>query len=161
MKNVYIASVNPMHFSHRNTLKEAEKKLGEKVYLCIGQNALKNGGLFSLEERAYIANHFYGIPMEQIKLLPTRDTALDVIKNAQNIVRGIRNEKDLLELQKLAEHYGVNEESSKLFPIIVPYKMKEISSSLLIKKIISGEYNPTDQWIPESLLLLIKEKLNL
>ncbi len=161
MKNVYIASVNPMHFSHWNTLKEAKEKLNEKVYLCIGQNDLKDGGLFSLEERAYIAHNFYGIPKEDIVLLFTKEIILEAITNAKNIVRGIRSEKDLVEIEAISKHYGVIENSKKLFPIFVSDEMKEISSSKLIQKIKTGEYKPEDNWIPVELLSLIKEKLKL
>ena len=104
MKNVYLASLNPMHFSHRNTFLEAERQLNQKVFLCICQNALKDGGLFTLEERVEIAHKFYGIPREQIIMLSKKEEIISVIKNSTKIIRGIRSEKDLVEVKKLVEH---------------------------------------------------------
>lgn len=159
MKNVYIASVNPMLFSHLDTYNEAQKKLNEKIFLCIGRDSLKSEGLFSLEERADIAHNFYGIPKQDIILLSNEGIIREIIKNSAKIVRGIRSWKDLVELKTLIEYYGVTEDTKKLFPIHVPKEMRDISSSLLIQKIMDDEYKQEDNWIPAGLHSLIKEKL--
>ena len=69
---VYLASINPMHYSHLNTWTEARKQLGREVYLCICQNNLKSTGLFSLEERKNIARKYYKIPENLIVILPNK-----------------------------------------------------------------------------------------
>ena len=149
-----------MHFSHWNTYKKAQQQLNEEIYLCIGQNALKNDGLFSLEERMYIANYFYGIPKKYIILLPNKEIILETIKNAKKIIRGIRSEKDLKELEILVKYYDVGGSLDKLFPICVPKEMQDISSSKLIENIKTGIYKPENNWIPIELLSLIKQKLS-
>lgn len=159
MKNIYLASVNPMHFSHLNTFLEAQKKLGEVVYFCICHNLTKKEGIFSLEERADIAHRFYDVPIEQIVILPDKDAIVSAIRNSQVIIRGIRSEADIAEVKKLVEHYGVQGDFDKGLLITVPDSMKQISSSRLIEKIKLGEYKTDDNWIPPELLSTIKEKL--
>ncbi len=161
MENIYIASVNPMHFSHLNTYKEAQIILNASVTLCIGQNDLKTLGLFSIEERSCIAQTFYGIPKDKILLLESIDYTLEIIRNSKRIIRGIRGEKDFLELDKICKHYGVSDQSDKLLAITVPESMREISSSRLIEKIKSNQYRVEDNWIPEGLLKIILKKLNI
>ncbi len=158
MKNVYLASLDPMHFSHWNTWKEAEKLLQEKVFLCICQNSLKDQGRFTLNERADFANKFFNVPKEQIVILSKKESIVSAIKNATNIIRGIRSEKDIIEIQKLVEHYGVLEDCKKLIAINVPENLKIISSSALIEKIKVNNYNPNENWIPKEMFNLIKER---
>lgn len=162
MKNVYLVSLNPMHYSHLHTWVEAQKKLNEKLFLCICQNMLKTTGLYNIEERAEIACKYYNIPSKQIVLLFDKNQIVNTIKNAQVIVRGIREEKDLLEIIKLCEHYNIDlsNNAQKLLSIEVPKEMKEISSSNLIARIKSSTYMLEDNWIPEKLFFLIKEKIH-
>ena len=161
MKNIYLASVNPMYFSHLNTFLEAQRELGEMVYFCICHNPTKNTGVFSLEERVDIAHRFYAIPTEQIVILKNKDDIISAIRSSQVIVRGIRSEADMIEIRKLIEHFGVTEDFGKGLLITVPENMKQISSSRLVEKIRNGDYKLDDNWVPPKLVQIIKDKLKI
>jgi phosphopantetheine adenylyltransferase len=159
MRNIYLASVNPMHYSHLHTYKKACEIHGI-VFLCIVQNELKSQGLFSVEERSQIASEYYGIPSSRIKILHNRNEVITAIRKSEKIIRGIRGEKDILEIQKLVGHYGVEEDFNKLSQILVPDELKEISSSKLIERIKNNTYVVSDNWIPESLYYVMRNRLS-
>jgi len=161
MENIYIASLNPMHFSHLNTWERAQEILGSKVFLCIGQNMAKTSGLFSLEERAEIAIKYYNIPIGQVVLLYNQEEIISAILNAKRIVRGIRNEKDWLELRQLVELYNVKDQERKILDILVPPDLVNISSRKLIEKISNHSYRREDNWIPGELINVIYNKITL
>ena len=159
MKYIYLASVNPMHYSHFNTWKMAEDILGDKVFLGIVQSLAKNRGLFSLSERAAIARKYFGIPNEQIVILPRADDVIKIVAQAEKVIRGIRNESDRLEALKLAKIYGLCNQEKKLLEISVPEPFRLISSTQLIDKISRGDYYQEMNWIPEELIPVIRERI--
>ncbi len=134
-KNIYVASVDPMHFSHLNTKKLAEKELGEKVYLVICQNELKNNSTFSLEERRRMAMGYLGD--EEIYLAKGYAEIRKFFFYAKRVIRGFRDDSDFDYIKRLAKFYDVGNMEDKLCLISVPERLKNISSSK-IKKLVRG-----------------------
>ena len=158
-KAIYVLSGDPMHYSHLNTKRTAEKQLGMEVSLLIGINKLKNNGLFTIEERKEIAK-FY---VESEEIIYTSETKEDLgvyILNAEKIVRGFRDENDKKYLYMLVDHYGFKEQLHKLFPVQVPYILQQISSSNLKQSILDGTYNQKKMhWVPDSVYKILQKKL--
>jgi phosphopantetheine adenylyltransferase len=159
-KNLYLTSVNPMHNSHLNTLKIAETMLGEEVVLGICKNELNDNGLFSLEERKFIAETFFDIPSGKILILDSKEKIVAAIQQADKIIRGARSKNDLSYSDELAKVYNVEAYKSKLVFIDVPEEMKEISSSRLVALIKEDKYSPELNWIPKKLLSFIGQKIH-
>lgn len=159
MKNIYLLSGNPVHFSHINTWKTAQILLEDDVYFCLCQNDLKKKGLFSLEERRGILINFYQIPEEKIILLKDKKEIINEIQKSKFIIRGIKDATSIIEIEKLAKHYNAEKYFNKLVRIKVPDYLKDISSSKLINLIQKNEYKKSMNWVPENLIKLIKDKL--
>ena len=64
-KNIYLASVDPMYYSHFNTIKTASELLRKDVNLVICNNALKTP-MFTLEEKEKIAK--FNLEKEEISI---------------------------------------------------------------------------------------------
>ena len=154
-KNVYVASVDPMHFSHLNTKRTAEEIIGETVNLIICQNELKEECLFSLEERREIAKLY--LNNEHIFLARNREEIKKFLLKAKKVVRGIRNNKDIEYTKKLAKHYDVENLWTKLILIPVPDEYKKISSSRL-KNLAKKESSDLEFYAPKKVLDIIKDK---
>jgi len=157
-ENIYATSVDPMHYSHLNTLKLAEKTLGEKVTLLICKNDLKTNQLFSIEEREKIAKLF--LPSDQIATAQNYNEIKAYLLNAKKIIRGIRNSEDIQYTHKLAKYYQVDQHAyyEKLLQILVPLQYKKMSSSELKRLVENGDFLEAEKITLPEIIELIKAK---
>ena len=156
-KNIYVASVDPMHYSHLNTLKLAEQQLDEKVFLVICQNELKTGNLFTLHERKEIARIY--LPNEKIYIAKNYREVRLFLYNARRIVRGIRNQNDIEYMEKLGDFYSVKELKDKLYLVDVPKEYKDFSSTKLKRLVIGGGIREAEKMASREVVLKTRKKL--
>lgn len=156
-RNIYVASVDPMHFSHLNTMKTAEKMLGQSVNLVICKNDLKEGGFFSLKERKEIAKLYLG-QNEQVFVTDNFEEIRTFLFNAEKVVRGIREESDLEYIAKLGKYYNVESLKSKLILIPVPDDYRAISSTNIKEFVRKGDINRVRGCVHEEIIKKIQSK---
>lgn len=154
---IYLLSADPLHYGHINTKRLAQDELGFPINLVICQNDLKTSSLFSLEERKNIAQKY--LPDEQIFTASNKIEIIKFISNAQKIVRGVRKELDIIDIDRYAKHYGVEKESHKLILIPVPDNFKHISSSHLKSSVLEEKVGEVETWAPMWLIELVNKKL--
>ncbi len=156
-RNVYVASLDPMHYSHLSTLRTAECELRENVSLLIGQNGLKNEGMFTLEERRSIVRQIFHVQNEVI-LASNFDEIIGVLRGAKRIIRGIRSSEDLSELKRLLTFYNVLDLSERLYLMDVPDKYKGVSSTKLKDLVGKRLYKEAEQMAPYEVVMRIRER---
>lgn len=158
-RNIYVASVDPMHFSHLNTMKTAEKMLGQGVNLVICKNDLKEEGLFSLEERKEIAKLYVGGGLNgQVFCADKFEEIRAFLFNAEKVVRGVREESDSEYILKLAKYYNVESLESKLVLVSVPDGYKAISSTNIKESIRKGEIDQIREFVHKEVIGKIMKK---
>eukprot|EP00041_Stephanoeca_diplocostata_P006301 m.79754 g.79754 ORF g.79754 m.79754 type:complete len:248 (+) comp16290_c0_seq2:156-899(+) len=135
-RNIYPASVDPMHFSHRATLLRAEELLGEEVHLVICLNAMKTTGVFSVAQRKNLAQFL--LPGRKIFVATTKNEIRSFFQHCKHIVRGIRGQNDIEEMMRLVRYYKSDDWIDKLVKINVAEKYRQISSTRLKALIAAG-----------------------
>lgn len=156
-KNIYVVSVDPMHYSHLNTLLTAEKEINENVSLVICSNDLKTGGMFSLEERREIAASY--VEPKDIFLAHDYVEIRKFLSSAERVIRGIRNNQDYEYIKKLGSFYKVEDMKHKLCLIQVPKKFEGVSSSNIKQLIREGQAEQARRYCNAVTLQKVREKL--
>lgn len=128
---VFAGSFDPITIGHQETLRRAAK-LFDEVILAYGHNPLKKG-LFTREERLtmlnVIASDFPNVVVEEIRDAYLVQFAVD--HQADYLVRGIRNDHDLVyeqQMQFMNQKINGNVETVYLIP---PGELANISSSMV------------------------------
>lgn len=155
-QNIYVASVDPMHFSHLNTIKLAKKELGG-VSLVICKNNLKSDGLFSLDERITIAKSYLG-NNDEVYCAENYNEVRKFLLSAERIVRGIRDNLDIEYIRQLAELYQVEYLEDKLFLVKVPESFIGFSSTRIKELVSVDDIRGAMQYANSKTVSMVKEK---
>lgn len=156
-KHIFLTSADPLHYSHLNTLKVAEDKIGDNISIVICKNNLKSAGLFSVKERREIAE----IYTRNRGLVFTAETPEEIrkfIKLSHKVVRGVRSIEDITYIIKLGYHYKVMCYFHKLTLIQVPPQYKKISSSKLKTLVNNQLIDEAKLYAPIEVINKIREK---
>lgn len=156
-KNIYVVSVDPMHYSHLNTLLTAEKEINEKVSLVICRNELKTGGMFTLEERKEIASSY--MDPTDVYLAHDYMEVREFLSSSERVIRGIRSNHDYEYIKKLGSFYKVEDMEHKLYLVRVPSDLKNISSSNIKRLIGEGQIEQAGRFCNSVTVDKVKEKL--
>lgn len=131
MITIFCGSFDPAHNGHLNTYLKASKLFHEDIVVCICVNYLKNG-LLSIEQRLEIAKSLF--PTEKIEIFEDKQSIINLIKKADTIVRGYRNQLDIEETIRIANFYGVDSMIKKLSLIEIDPQFSNISSTKIKEK---------------------------
>ena len=105
MRILYLGSFDPAHSGHYNTYLNALKYFGEPIEICICMNDLKEGGVFTMDERLTIARSVF--PDAVVSTHTGRDNIRQLILSADAFVRGYRDDTDKQYAVGLSRYYGV------------------------------------------------------
>lgn len=148
-------SFDPITIGHLNIIERA-KKLFDTVYVLMLINPEKKY-LFSSDERLSFLNTLFDKD-EQIKVYFYSGYTADFCREhgIKTLVRGIRNEQDLIYEKNLAKlNYDYGELETCFF--VADENLKEISSSLLKDE---GKREKYLEIVPEKIRAQVKEKFN-
>ena len=156
--NIHMISGDPIHYGHKKTIELAEQRIGVRPTLVICANALKDSGMFSLEERKELAHIL--LPKHEIHTVDSDDQVRQYIHRAERVIRGIRNEHDREYMKKLIAYYGVMAEmNQKAVLIELPENHRAISSAKTKEFVKENEREKALACTSIDIILRIEEKL--
>lgn len=154
---VFPMSIDPMHYAHLYAKQTAERALGARVNILLAQNAAKDEGIFTLDERADLAHHYLE-PDERVLIIRSRAELIRIYDGATKIVRGYRNAADLEELKDMVKLYGFERYNPKLL-LVDNSAHSGISSTNLKKLVAEGEIQEACKFAHPAVVEAIRRKI--
>ena len=150
-------SFDPITYGHMDLVQRAAMEY-DKVYLAVMINREKQY-LFSLEQRKQIAEAAVG-HLANVEVISSEGMLWKLAEdlNACAIVKGFRNQTDLLYEEKMAEYNLAHNPNAKTILLEARNDLLSISSTLVREKIAQGE-SLTD-YLPAKAERLLHQFLN-
>lgn len=155
---VYPGSFDPLTIGHLDIIERASK-LFDHVFVTISLNKQKNIPFFTIEERTdFLKKATSGLSNVTIDHFEGLIVEYCLSKNANTIVKGIRN---VIDLTSELSQFKFNHELSPLVDtvILLPTAKNIFISSTTVKEIMSFGGDVT-RYIPESIHQLVLECYN-
>lgn len=157
-KIIYVGSFDPAHYGHLDTYKNICKLFPEeKIIVVICRNDLKEEGILSIEERKVVAEDLF---KTDIVIAENMEEVCSIIREADYVGRGARNEKDKEYDEKLFIHYNLENEKEKLVYTKIKPEFWDYSSSYIRANIFTDKKKVKNMISPLA-MKIIQNKYNL
>lgn len=157
-KIIYVGSFDPAHYGHLDTYKNISNLFpGEKVTVVICRNDLKEEGILSIDERKVVSEDLF---KTDILIAENMREVCSIIREADYVGRGARDEKDKEYDEKLFTHYNLEDEKHKLVYTNIKPEFWGYSSSFIRANIFTDKEKVKEMISPLA-FEVIQKKYNL